>query len=65
MFGGLFPFLWSLVLLGSGLRFVAIGALIRLAIHVEENTRVSAQCLEKLASRIEPIEQRVGATFRS
>jgi hypothetical protein len=46
--------LLSLVLFTSGLQSVAMGALIRLVIHLEENTRVSAQCLEQLRLRTEP-----------
>jgi hypothetical protein len=53
--GGLW-ILWSLAVFMSGLQFVAIGALIRLAIHLEENTRVSAQCLEQLRLRTEPVD---------
>jgi hypothetical protein len=53
--GGLW-ILWSLALFMSGLQSVAIGALIRLAIHLEENTRVSAQCLEKLRLHREPVD---------
>ena len=64
-FGSAMWILWSLALLMSGLQSVAIGALIRLAIHVEENTRVSAQCLEQLRSRTEPAEQNAGPAFRS
>ena len=54
--GGEWWILWSLALFVSGLQSVAIGALIRLAIHLEENTRVSAQCLEKLRMRTEPAD---------
>jgi len=64
-FGGALWILWSLALLMSGLQSVAVGVLIRLAIHVEENTRVSAQCLEQLRSRTEPAEQNAGPVFRT
>ena len=57
--------LWSFGCLISGLQFLAMGALIRLMIHVEENTRISAQRLEKLRLREEPVEQGIGAFFRS
>jgi hypothetical protein len=63
--GGPLWILWSLALLMSGLQSVAIGALFRLAIHLEENTRVSAQCLETLRSRTEPTERNVGPLFWS
>ncbi len=46
--------LWSLALFMSGLQSFAIGELIRLAIPLEENTRVSAQCLEQRRVRTEP-----------
>jgi hypothetical protein len=59
------PTLWSVALLISGLQFLAMGSLIRLVINVEENTRISAQCLEKLRSREVPIEQNVEPIFRS
>lgn len=48
--------LWSLALFVSGLQSVAIGALIRLAIRLEENTRVSARCLEQLNARTVPAD---------
>jgi hypothetical protein len=54
--GGEWWVLWSLALFMSSLQSVAIGALIRLVIHLEENTRVSAQCLEKLRMRTEPAD---------
>jgi len=52
--GGLVFILWSLGCLISGPQFLGMSALVRLAIHVEENTRVTAQSLEKLCSRLEP-----------
>jgi hypothetical protein len=57
--------LWSFALLISGLQFLAMGSLLRLVINVEENTRISAQCLEKLRFREGPIEQNVGSLFQS
>jgi hypothetical protein len=63
--GGAFSLLWSFGSLLSGLQFVALGTLFRLAIHLEENTRASAQSLEKLRSRLEPREEGVGPLFRS
>ncbi|MGC8642576.1 MAG: hypothetical protein ACP5XB_22190 [Isosphaeraceae bacterium] len=56
---------WSLALVIGGLQFLAIGTLIRLIIDLEENTRVSAQCLEQLRSREDPTERNVGSFFRS
>lgn len=63
--GGALSAVWSLGFLISGLQFLAMGALFRLLIHVEENTRISAQSLEQLRSRTDPIEQNVGLFFRS
>jgi hypothetical protein len=63
--GGVVSTLWAFGLLVSGLQFLATGALFRLVIHVEENTRISAQCLEQMRSRAEPIGQDVGPIFRS
>jgi hypothetical protein len=54
--GGGWWILWSFALFMSGLQSVAMGALIRLVIHLEENTRVSAQCLEQLRLRTEPAD---------
>jgi hypothetical protein len=56
---------WSLGLLMGGLQFLAMGTVCRLLIDVEENTRISAQCLEQLRSREEPFGQNVGSLFRS
>ncbi len=63
--GTALPTLWSFALLVSGLQFLAMGSLLRLVINVEENTRISAQCLEKLRSREAAIEENVGSIFRS
>jgi hypothetical protein len=48
-----FSLLWSLGILFSGLQLVALGAFLRLMIHLEENTRASAQVLDGLRSRLE------------
>jgi hypothetical protein len=37
----------------TGLQLVACGALFRLLIHLEENTRASAQFLDKIRLRLE------------
>lgn len=39
---------WSIGLLFSGFQSLAMGSFFRLAIHVEENTRATAQALDKL-----------------
>ncbi|WP_406697321.1 hypothetical protein V5E97_00615 [Singulisphaera sp. Ch08] len=57
--------LWALGAIGAGLEFMAMGYLIRLAIQVEENTRTSAHCLEKLCARVEPRTESPGSLFVS
>ncbi len=47
-----FLFFWSLAMLLSGLHWIALGAFLRLMIHLEENTRVSAQVLDRIRSRL-------------
>jgi hypothetical protein len=60
-----FSLLWSFGILFSGLQLIALGAFLRLMIDLEENTRVSAQMLDKLRSRLEPSTEGVEAIFRS
>lgn len=55
-------FLWTT---GAGLQMLAVGYLIRLALQVEENTRTSARCLEKLTSHAEPSATPSGPRFIS
>jgi len=61
----IFSMIWSFGLLLSGLQFVAYGVLFKLAIHLEENTRVSAQALDKIRSRLEPRENVIEPFFRA
>jgi hypothetical protein len=56
--------LWSVGLLFGGLQQLALGAFFRLMIHMEENTRASAQMLDKLQSRLEAGPERGEALFR-
>jgi hypothetical protein len=63
--GGALTALLSLGFFFSSLQFLATGTLFRLAIHLEENTRMSAQCLEKICSRLEPRVANVGPLFPS
>jgi hypothetical protein len=51
--GGIFSLFWSFGFLLSGLQFVALGTLFWLLIHLEENTRASAQSLDKIRMRLE------------
>jgi len=62
---GSLSIVWSLGCLVSGLQFLGMGTLFRLAIHVEENTRAAAQCLEKIRTRLEPRDENVGPSFIS
>lgn len=62
---GALSIFWSLGFLVSGLQFLAMGALFRLAIHVEENTRSAAQSLEKIRLQMESRGENVGTIFRS
>jgi hypothetical protein len=45
--------IWSAGLFVSGIQFFAMGSFLRLAIHVEENTRATAQALDRLRSSVE------------
>jgi hypothetical protein len=63
--GGLLSLLWSFGFLLSGLQLVALGALFRLLIHLEENTRTSAQSLDKIRMRLESRGEGVEPLFRS
>jgi hypothetical protein len=60
-----FSLLWSFGILFSGLQLVALGGFLRLMIHVEENTRASAQALDRIHSRLEANPERVGPFFES
>jgi hypothetical protein len=60
-----FSLLWSFGILFSGLQLIALGAFLRLMIHLEENTRASAQMLENLRSRPEASPADTEGIFRS
>jgi hypothetical protein len=60
-----FSLLWSFGILFSGLQLVALGGFLRLMIHVEENTRASAQALDKIRSRLDANPEVVEPIFRS
>jgi hypothetical protein len=57
-------FLWSFAILFGGLQWIALGAFFRLMIDMEENTRASAQMLDKLQSRLEASPGRGEAMFQ-
>ncbi|MGO9468169.1 MAG: hypothetical protein ACLQIB_57600 [Isosphaeraceae bacterium] len=65
LLGGVLPIIWSIGLIVAGLQCVALGAFVRLMIHIEENTRASTQLLKKIARRLEPSEEGVGSIFRA
>jgi hypothetical protein len=44
---------WALGLFVAGIQFLGTASLFRLAIHVEENTRATAQALDRLTIRME------------
>jgi hypothetical protein len=60
-----FSLLWSFGILFSGLQLIALGAFFRLMIHLEENTRASAQMLDGLRSRLEAAPDGAERLFRS
>ena len=63
--GATISLLWSLASLLSGLQAVAWGTLFRLAIQLEENTRASAQFLDKIRKRLESGGDAVEPLFRA
>ncbi len=63
--GATLPLIWSLAFLISGLQMIAIAALFQLMIHLEENTRTTAQILDKIRSRMEPVQQGFEPWFRT
>ena len=58
-----FSLLWSFGILFSGLQLVALGGFLRLMIHVEENTRASAQALDRIRARLEANPEGVAPLF--
>jgi hypothetical protein len=46
------PLFWSFGFLLSGFQFIGLGGLFRLMIHLEENTRASAQILDQIRSHM-------------
>jgi hypothetical protein len=60
-----FVFVWSSALILGGLQYIAAGALLRLFINLEENTRAAAQALDRIRTRLESQGEEVGPFFRS
>jgi hypothetical protein len=54
---------WALGILVGGLQFLAAGALFRLMIQLEENTRATARLLDRVRTRLEPVEDGAGSMF--
>jgi hypothetical protein len=55
-FNGAYAFaaiVWSFGLFTAGIQSVAMGSFFRLAIHIEENTRATAQALDRLHANME------------
>jgi hypothetical protein len=63
--GAMLSLLWSFASLFSGLQTLAVGALFRLAIQLEENTRASAQSLDTIRRRLESGGEAVEPLFRA
>ncbi|MDR3620887.1 MAG: hypothetical protein P4L85_16160 [Paludisphaera borealis] len=61
--GATLSLLWSFGSLLGGLQLLAAGALIRLMIQLEENTRATAQLLDRVRSRLDPHEEGTGSIF--
>jgi hypothetical protein len=62
---GPFALFFSFTLLLIGLQNLAMGALFQLMIHLEENTRASAQFLDRIRSQVESRPEGVEPLFRS
>jgi len=63
--GGTLSLLWSFGFLLSGLQYTALGGMIWLLIHLEENMRAFAQSLDKIRMRLESRGEGVEPLFRS
>jgi hypothetical protein len=57
--------LYSFCFLLAGLEHIAMGALCRLFIHLEENTRATAQSVDKIRARLESSAEGAVPFFRS
>jgi hypothetical protein len=63
--GGTVPLIWSFAFLVSGLHHLALGGVLRLLIHLEENMRAFAHSLDQTRMRIESRGEGVEPVFRS
>jgi hypothetical protein len=57
--------LWSFLLMLGGLQNIGMAACFQLMIHLEENTRASAQFLDRIRARVESSREDVEPWFRS
>jgi hypothetical protein len=57
--------IWSVAFLLAGLQQIAMGAVCRLLIHLEENTRATAQLLDKVRAKLESSGEGIERLFRS
>ena len=64
LFAG-FYVLWACGILFAGFQLVGVGAFLRLMIHVEENTRASAQILDGFRARMESHPEEAPRLFTS
>jgi hypothetical protein len=55
--------LWSCGITLGGLQFLAAGALIRLLLQMEENTRATVRILDRFRSRLDPVQKGTGTMF--
>ncbi len=62
---GTLSLLWSFAFLLSGLHLTALGGVLRLLVHLEENMRAFAQSLDKIQTRLESRGEGVEPLFRS
>lgn len=61
--GATLSLLWSVGILLGALQFLATGALIRLMIQLDANTRATAQLLDRVQMRLEPAQEGTGSMF--
>jgi hypothetical protein len=62
--GGTLSLLWAFAFLISGVQFILSASLLQLFIHLEENTRASAQSLDRIRMRLESSGEGVEPFFR-
>lgn len=58
-----FYLLWAFGILFAGLQLIALAGFLRLMIHLEENTRATAQALDRIRSGLEARQAGAGPLF--